>query len=92
MLSGPNGEIQVSEVRGRGDVHHTVEEGHQLSVGDEVRGTIDWETRYAHMRMHTAQHLVSGLAYEMFDGVRTWATKSMPTVLVLISIPFPLMK
>ena len=23
------------------------------------------------MRMHTAQHLVSGLAYEMFDGVRT---------------------
>lgn len=71
ILLGPNGEIQVSEVRGRGDVHHTVEEGHQLSVGDEVRGTIDWETRYAHMRMHTAQHLVSGLAYEMFDGVRT---------------------
>ena len=23
------------------------------------------------MRMHTAQHLMSGLAYEMFDGVRT---------------------
>ena len=24
-----------------------------------------------HMKMHTAQHLVSGIAYEMFDGVRT---------------------
>lgn len=70
-LVGPNGTLEVSEVRGRGDVFHTVGQDHQLSVGDEVRGTIDWETRYAHMRMHTAQHLVSGLAYEMFDGVRT---------------------
>ena len=70
-LSGPNGDLHVSEVRGRGDVHHTVGPDHQLEVGDAVRGTVDWETRYAHMRMHTAQHLVSGLAYEMFDGVRT---------------------
>lgn len=70
-IVGPNGALEVSEVRGRGDVSHTVGHNHQLSVGDEVRGTIDWDTRYAHMRMHTAQHLVSGLAYEMFDGVRT---------------------
>ena len=70
-LTGPNGDLVVSEVRGRGAVQHTVGEHHQLTVGDEVRGTIDWETRYAHMRMHTAQHLVSGLAYEMFNGVRT---------------------
>ena len=71
VLSGPNGDVHVSEVRGRGDVSHTVADDHQLEVGDEVRGTIDWTTRYAHMRMHTAQHLMSGLAYEMFDGVRT---------------------
>jgi len=71
VLTGPNGDLHVSEVRGRNEVHHTVGEDHQLEIGDEVRGTINWETRYAHMRMHTAQHLVSGLAYEMFDGVRT---------------------
>lgn len=71
VLSGPNGDVEVSEVRGRGDVSHTVAEDHQFVVGDEVRGTIDWETRYSHMRMHTAQHLMSGLAYEMFDGART---------------------
>lgn len=70
-IEGPNGTLNVSEVRGRGDVHHTVGSDHQLSVGDDVRGSIDWETRYQHMRMHTAQHLVSGLAYELFDGVRT---------------------
>jgi len=71
VLQGPNGDIQVSEVRGRNDVVHTVGANHQLEAGDEIRGIIDWDKRYAHMRMHTAQHLISGLAYELFDGVRT---------------------
>ena len=71
VLQGPNGDIQVSEVRGRNDVVHTVGASHQLEAGDEIRGIIDWDKRYAHMRMHTAQHLISGLAYELFDGVRT---------------------
>jgi len=70
-LTGPNGNLEVSEVRGRDAVLHTVGEGHQLEIGDEVKGTIDWERRHAHMRMHTAQHLVSGLVYEMFNGART---------------------
>ena len=70
-LEGPNGMLAVTEVRGRETVNHTVGEGHQLEIGDEVRGVLDWDTRYARMRMHTAQHLVSGLAYEMFNGVRT---------------------
>ena len=70
-LEGPNGRMEVIEVRGRGAIHHTVEDVFELEVGDEVRGKIDFERRYAHMKMHTAQHLVSGIAYEMFDGVRT---------------------
>lgn len=71
IIEGPNGPLEVTEVRGRDDVKHTVGEDHQLSVGDEIKGTIDWERRHAHMRMHTAQHLVSGLVYEMFNGTRT---------------------
>ena len=70
-FSGPNGSLTVNEVRGRNRIVHTIEENHQLSPGDELRGTIDWQTRYKHMRMHTAQHLMSGIAYELFDGVRT---------------------
>ena len=70
-LEGPNGTIEVHEVQGRTKVEHHLSANHQLEVGDAVRGFIDWETRYARMRMHTAQHLVSGLAYELFDGVRT---------------------
>ena len=45
--------------------------GQNWDLGDEVTGEIDFERRYAHMKMHTAQHLVSGIAYELFDGVRT---------------------
>ena len=70
-LEGPNGQMDVVEVRGRGSIYHTIEDIFELDVGDEVHGKIDFERRYAHMRMHTAQHLVSGIAYEMFDGVRT---------------------
>jgi len=70
-ISGPNGEMNVIEVRGRDAIHHTVKDTFELEIGDEVTGTIDFERRYSHMKMHTAQHLVSGIAYEMFDGVRT---------------------
>lgn len=66
-----NEELQVSEVRGRNLVEHHVNTDHSLSVGDEIIGEIDWDRRYSHMRMHTAQHLMSGLAYELFDGTRT---------------------
>ena len=70
-LEGPNGQMDVVEVRGRDSIYHTIEDIFELDVGDEVQGKIDFDRRYAHMRMHTAQHLVSGIAYEMFDGVRT---------------------
>jgi len=70
-LVGPNGSIDVLDVKGREDIIHNLGESHQLEVGDEIIGEIDWERRYAHMRMHTAQHLVSGVAYELFNGVRT---------------------
>lgn len=72
-LAAPDKEatLAVREVTKRGPVKHVVGQDHGLDVGDTVHGEIDWERRYAHMRMHTAQHLVSGLAYEMFQGART---------------------
>jgi misacylated tRNA(Ala) deacylase len=71
VINSPNGVMNVTEVRGRDIIEHTVEDAHGLEVGDEITGKIDFERRYAHMKMHTAQHLVSGIAYELFDGVRT---------------------
>lgn len=71
IINGPNGPLQVSEVRGRDDIFHHIGQQHQLEVGDEITGTIDWQRRYEHMRMHTAQHLVSGVVYENFNAART---------------------
>ncbi len=70
-LAAGDAELEVREVTKRGPVKHVVGPDHGLAVGDAVAGEIDWDRRYAHMRMHTAQHLVSGLAYEMFNGTRT---------------------
>ena len=70
-ITWDGGQVSVTEVRGRGDVQHFVGEGHGLEVGDSIEGEIDWDRRHAHMRMHTAQHLVSGLVYEMYDGAMT---------------------
>jgi len=70
-LSFESGKVEVTEVRGRGDVQHFVGEDHGLEAGDTIEGEIDWDRRHAHMRMHTAQHLVSGIVYEMYDGART---------------------
>jgi len=70
-MEGPTGRLEVQDVAGRGAVQHAVDADHGLSVGDEVQGSIDWERRHAHMRMHTAQHLLSGLAYSLFEGART---------------------
>ena len=70
-LTSDAGPLQVSEVKGRDKILHTVGIDHGLSPGDSIQGEIDWERRYAHMRMHTAQHLLSGIVYESFNGART---------------------
>ena len=70
-IDGPNGTLEVSEVRGRDNIFHHLQQDHQLEVGDEIIGEIDWKRRYEHMRMHTAQHLVSGVVYENFNAART---------------------
>lgn len=40
------------------------------AVGDEVAGTIDWERRHRHMRLHTSQHLLSARIFSR-TGRRT---------------------
>ena len=59
---------KVLKVQKKGDIIHRVEE--VPPEGTKVRGTIDWDKRYSRMRMHTAQHLVSLVAMNLF-GVKT---------------------
>jgi misacylated tRNA(Ala) deacylase len=32
-----------------------------LKAGDKIKGTIDWDRRYRHMRMHTATHVIANV-------------------------------
>jgi len=53
---GVAGVVEVSKAGP--DVFHTLE-GPMPGRGSAVEARIDWERRYAHMRYHTAQHLLS---------------------------------
>jgi len=37
-----------------------------MPITDSVHGVIDWDRRYKHMRMHTSQHLMSGLVFRRY--------------------------
>lgn len=37
-----------------------------LEVGKTVKGKIDWERRFDFMQQHTGEHIVSGVAHELF--------------------------
>lgn len=64
-LPGPDaGTLEVLDVTKSGPsvVHRIrprVATARRPAVGDEVVGTIDWERRHRHMRLHTSQHLLS---------------------------------
>ena len=64
-LTAANGTIYaVTDVRKADDeILHTLKEPHSLKPGDSIHCTIDWNRRYALMRMHTAAHLLSALLY-----------------------------
>ena len=51
---------EVAEVlKQEGVIRHILKDAAGLASGDGVRGEINWERRYALMRMHTASHLLA---------------------------------
>jgi misacylated tRNA(Ala) deacylase len=54
--------IATKKGEGFADIWHTLGEGAPaFNIGDKIQGTIDWETRHKHMRMHTCLHLLCSL-------------------------------
>ncbi|MCL7418524.1 MAG: alanyl-tRNA editing protein, partial [Halalkalicoccus sp.] len=60
----------VRDVQKTDEIYHTVE-GDGPALGERVVGEIDWERRHAHMRYHTAQHLLSALLLDEYDAPTT---------------------
>ena len=68
LLRWDAGEAKILRVRReKGVVRHFVD---RVPDADRVHGIVDWDRRYKHMRMHTSQHLMSGLVFRMY-GART---------------------
>lgn len=63
--------------KGTANVIHVAKQGNRIlhyldgpvaNVGDEIFLRLNWKQRYAHMRMHTAQHIVSRIVFDQFGA------------------------
>jgi misacylated tRNA(Ala) deacylase len=54
--------LEASKNKENGSVLHILDRETQLKEGDQVHCTVDWEKRYMHMRLHTAMHVIDGIA------------------------------
>jgi len=66
-LEWPGGKAEVREVTKKEGIRHHLVQNPDI-VPDQVRGIVNWDKRYAHMKMHTAQHIVSGVVYDLYKA------------------------
>ena len=64
---GPVNAHVVDVRREGGEVVHVADTPIPDTVRD-LRGVLDWERRFAHMRYHTALHVLSGVIWRNFDA------------------------
>jgi len=69
-LSAEDETWRVTDVQKRDTIYHTVD-GDPPPEGTAVSGQLDWGRRRAHMRYHTAQHLLSALLLTEYDAETT---------------------
>ncbi len=62
-----NGYKVVDTQKDEGEIAHFIKEPFNLQIGDSVDLSLDWTHRYSYMKMHTAQHLISGVLHSYFD-------------------------
>jgi misacylated tRNA(Ala) deacylase len=64
---GPVRADVVDARREGGSIVHVLDKAIPDTVRD-LKGTLDWERRYAHMRYHTALHVLSGVIWRNFEA------------------------
>ena len=68
ILQWENVKSEVKEVIKKGDSVKHIINSEKPPVGTKVRGKIDWDRRYKHMKMHTAQHIISGIIFDEYNA------------------------
>jgi len=64
-------EWRVVDVQKQDTVYHHLDGDDPPAEGTRVVCELDWDRRHAHMRYHTAQHLLSALLLDEFDAATT---------------------
>lgn len=49
--------LEVTGIKGKEEISHQIPR-HNLTVGSQVKGVLDWENRYGLMKAHTGEHLL----------------------------------
>lgn len=59
---------EITEVIKKGDTIKHIINGEKPPVGTKIHGVINWDRRYSHMKMHTAQHIISGIIFDDYNA------------------------
>jgi misacylated tRNA(Ala) deacylase len=68
FIEWDNKKSEVLQVIKKGDAIKHIIKGEKPSVDIQIHATIDWEIRYKHMKMHTAQHIISGIVFDDYKA------------------------
>ena len=68
FIEWDNKKSEIIEVIKKGDAIKHIINGEKPSVEIQVHATIDWDKRYKHMKMHTAQHIISGIVFDDYKA------------------------
>tara|TARA_B100002052_G_C15784687_1_gene553338 strand:+ start:351 stop:1076 length:726 start_codon:yes stop_codon:yes gene_type:complete len=67
IIEWGNQKAEIFDVKKKNRIRHMVK-GEIPDVGTTVKGTLDWNRRYSHMKMHTSQHLVSAVVNDLYKS------------------------
>ena len=68
IIKWNNHQIRITNVIKKGNaVKHMISDK-KPSEGTKIHGILDWDKRYKHMKMHTAQHIISGIIYDKYNA------------------------
>ncbi len=65
--NGKSAEV-IDVQKEHGEIRHYVQTDVFPEADQKVHGELDWERRYKHMKMHTAQHVISKVVLDMYNA------------------------
>jgi len=68
FLQWDDKKTEVKEVIKKGSTIKHILTGEKPPEGTKILGLINWDKRYRHMKMHTAQHIISGIVFDDYDA------------------------